>query len=156
METNRVEGGLRAFQNLLWGDNNRLSTITAQVVILNSNRYPTLTTTQHIDLQIYRPRYTTNLKKWRVGNCPVCHVPGYLSTHNLISRIPDVPPAFKQIITMNNKYKTIKQHLFDPLFNVFNWFGCCSFRYQWSIILYTVDSWQFFAISFLNCHCIEI
>ena len=61
--------------------------------------------------------YTTNLKKWRVGNCPVCHVPGYLSTHNLISRIPDVPPAFKQIITMNNKYKTIKHHLFDPLFN---------------------------------------
>ena len=42
--------------------------------------------------------YTTNLKKWHVGNCPVCHVPGYLSTHNLISRIPDVPPAFKQII----------------------------------------------------------
>ena len=64
--------------------------------------------------------YTTNLKKWRVGNCPVCHVPGYLSTHNLISHIPDDPPAFKQIITMNNKYKTIKQHLFDPLFNVLN------------------------------------
>ena len=43
----------------------------------------------------YATIYTTNLKKWRVGNCPICHVPEYLSIHNLTSRIPDIPSAFK-------------------------------------------------------------